>query len=80
MTDDMIREIDRKPVDYLLWSTRIFPEYGVPVFGKDFDRRFGDYLKSRYRPVAPVIPNTGSYLQWTAIVWERKPESQPFER
>jgi len=77
MTDDVIREIERKHVNYLLWSNRIFPEYGVPVFGKDFDRRFGDYLKSRYRPVAPVIPNTGSYLQWTAIVWERKPEGEP---
>ncbi len=77
MTDDVIREIERKHVSYLLWSNRIFPEYGVPVFGKDFDRGFGDYLKSRYRPVAPVIPNTGSYMQWTAVVWERKPESEP---
>ena len=77
MTDDVIREIERKHVNYLLWSNRIFPEYGVPVFGKDFDRSFGDYLKSRYRPVAPVIPNTGSYMQWTAVVWERKPESEP---
>jgi hypothetical protein len=77
MTDDVIREIERKHVNYLLWSNRIFPEYGVPVFGKDFDRGFGDYLKSRYRPVAPVIPNTGSYMQWTAVVWERKPESEP---
>ena len=53
MTDDVIREIERKHVGYLLWSNRIFSEYGVPVFGKDFDRYFGDYLKSRYRPVAP---------------------------
>jgi hypothetical protein len=73
MTDEMIQEIDRKPVDYLLWSNRTFPEFGVPVFGKDFDREVGDYLKSHYRPVAPVIPNTGSYRDWTAVVWERKP-------
>ena len=77
MTDDVIREIERKHVSYLLWSNRIFSEYGVPVFGKDFDRYFGDYLKSHYRPVSPVIPNTGSDLQWTAVVWERKPESEP---
>ena len=75
MTDEVIREIDRKHVTYLLWSNRIFPEYGVPVFGKDFDRGFGDYLKSNYRPVAPLIPNTGSYREWAAVVWERKPES-----
>jgi hypothetical protein len=77
MTDDVIREIERKHVSYLLWSNRIFSEYGVPVFGKDFDRYFGDYLKSHYRPVSPVIPNSGSDLQWTAVVWERKPESEP---
>jgi hypothetical protein len=76
MTDDMIREIDRKPVDYLLWSNRTFSEYGVPIFGKDFDREVGDHLKSHYRPVAPVIPNTGNYWDWTAVVWERKPESK----
>ncbi len=77
MTEDVIREIERKHVSYLLWSNRIFSEYGVPVFGKDFDRYFGDYLKSHYRPVSPVIPNTGSDLQWTAVVWERKPEIDP---
>ena len=76
MTDDIMREIDRKHVSYLLWSNRTFPEYGAPVFGKDFDQDFGDYLKSRYRPVAPLIPNTGNYWQWTAVVWERKPESE----
>jgi len=76
MTDDIMREIDRKHVSYLLWSNRTFPEYGAPLFGKDFDQDFGDYLKSRYRPVAPLIPNTGNYWQWTAVVWERKPESE----
>jgi hypothetical protein len=77
MTDDMIGEIDRKHVNYLLWSNRTFPEYGTPVFGKDFDREIGDYLKLHYRPVAPVIPNTGNYWDWTAVLWERKPESEP---
>jgi hypothetical protein len=41
MTEKMIREIDQKPVRYLLWSNRIFPEFGTPVFGKDFDREIG---------------------------------------
>jgi hypothetical protein len=77
MTDDTIREIERGHVSYLLWSNRIFSEYGAPIFGKDFDRDFGDYLKSHYRPVAPIIPDNGSYWEWTAVVWERKPESEP---
>jgi len=76
MTDNIILEIDQKPVSYLLWSNRTFSEYGAPVFGKDFNRDLGDYLKSHYRPVAPLIPNTGNYWEWTAIVWERKPESK----
>jgi hypothetical protein len=76
MTDQMIREIDQKPVSYLLWSNRTFSEFGVPVFGKDFDREVGDYLKSHYRRVGPLIPNTGSYWEWTAVVWEHKPEAE----
>jgi hypothetical protein len=75
MTDDMIREIAQKPVSYLLWSNRTFPEYGVPVFGEDFDREIGDYLKSHYRPIGPLTPNTGDNWEWTAVVWERKPEA-----
>jgi hypothetical protein len=76
MTDDIIREIGQKPVSYLLWSNRIFPEFGVPIFGKDFDREVGDYLKSRYRPVGPLMPNTGNIWAWAAVVWERKPETE----
>ena len=76
MADEEMRDIDRKQVRYLLWSNRTFPEYGAPVFGKDFDQVFGDYLKTRYLPVGPLIPNTGNFWQWTAIVWERKSESE----
>jgi len=80
MTEDVIREIERKHVSYLLWSNRIFSEYGVPVFGRISTAIFGDYLKSHYRPVSPVIPNTGSDLQWTAVVWERKTRNRSANR
>ena len=76
MTDDTIREIEKKPVRYLLWSNRIFPEFGVPIFGEDFDRPLGDYLKSHYRPVRQLKPSTGAVLDWTAVVWERKTENE----
>jgi len=72
MTDETIREIGQKPVDYILWSNRSFKEFGVPVFGEDFDREVGDYLKSHYRPVGPLIANDGAPTDWTAVVWERK--------
>jgi len=76
MTEDTIREIDKKPVRYLLWSNRTFSEFGAPFFGTDFDREVGDYLKSHYRKVGPIIPFTGSFWDWTAVVWERKSDEE----
>jgi hypothetical protein len=77
MTDEMIGQIEQKPVKYLLWSNRTFSEFGVPIFGKDFDREIGDYLTSHYRPVGPLTPNTGRYDEWTAVVWELRSEGDP---
>lgn len=76
MTKETIQEIEQKHVQYLLWSNRIFPEYGVPVFGRDFDREVGDYLTSHYRRVRPVGPITDPPWMWNAMVWERKPDAQ----
>jgi hypothetical protein len=70
MTDEMIREIDQKPVSYLIWSNRTFYEYGVPVFGTDFDQEIGDYLKSHFHRVARLTPG-GNSGGWSADLWER---------
>jgi hypothetical protein len=75
MTDEVIGEIEQKPVRYLLWSNRTFSEFGAPIFGKDFDREIGDYLTSHYRPVGPLIPNMGHHGEWTAVVWELRPKA-----
>jgi hypothetical protein len=75
MTDELIQEIEQKRVRYLLWSNRMFPEFGVPMFGRDFDQPVGDYLKSHYRPVGPLIPESGHSWDWSAQVWERIPEN-----
>jgi hypothetical protein len=37
---------------------------------------FADYLRAHYRPVGPLIPFDGNFWDWTAAVWERKPESE----
>ncbi len=74
MTEETIGEIERKPVDYLLWSNRTFSEYGAKEFGKDFNPEIGEYLKSHYRPVGPLIANDGTSSDWAAVVWERKME------
>ena len=70
MTEDVMREIAQTPVQYLLWSNRTFEEYGVPVFGIHFDRTLGDYFKSHYRFVRPLVAGGGG---WNAGIWERRP-------
>ena len=75
MTDETIQQIERQPVRYLLWSNRTYPEYGAPIFGVSSDRPLGDYLKLHYRPIGPLLPpSPGSHSEWTAVVWERRPE------
>jgi hypothetical protein len=74
MTQELTREIDSGPVRYVLWSNRIFPEYGAPSFGVDYDRTLGEYLKTHYRFLRPLVPGA-PFSDWTAGVWERKPAS-----
>jgi hypothetical protein len=76
MTDELIAEIERKHVRYLLWSNRIFPEYGALRFGIDFDQTFGTYLVKHYRRVGSVVKERVSAKEWTAFIWERKAESE----
>lgn len=76
MTDETIQQIEHKHVRYLLWSNRTFPEYRTPVFGTDYDRPFGDYLRSHYRPVGRLLSGRPVMGEWTAVVWERKPEAE----
>jgi hypothetical protein len=75
MTEDVIGEIRQTPIRYLLWSNRRFPEFGVFEFGVDFDRALAAYLKSHYRPVGLLVPE--SDLDWLVrfTLWERKGEN-----
>lgn len=73
MTRDVVREIERKPVSYLLWSNRTFPDYGATNFGTDFDQTLGDYLTSNYRRVGLLVPDSDLYWQLRFTLWERKP-------
>lgn len=76
MTEELIAEIDRKSVRYLLWSNREFTEYGVDHFGKDFDQILGGYLASHYRRTRRLTANPEVSGEWTADVWERKTGDQ----
>jgi hypothetical protein len=77
MTEQTIQQIERKPVDYLLWSNRMFTEYGAKEFGKDFNPELGEYLTSHYRPIYPLVTADRAEQadkDWTAMVWKRKPD------
>ncbi len=76
MVRKSIEQIEAKHVRYLIWSNRTFPEYGARVFGQDFDQEIGDYLKSHYRPVRPLLPNSSDDQNWAAVIWEAKQEGE----
>jgi hypothetical protein len=75
MTEELIHELESKPVRYLIWSNREFHEYGATVFGKDYDQVFGDYLRLHYRPLRPLIPQNDHTKRWSAVIWEQIPRS-----
>ncbi len=71
MTDDAIQEIEKNRVQYLLWSNQDYRDFGVPVFGKDYNQALGDYLRAHYRRVGPLTTGTGP--GWSADIWEHIP-------
>ena len=75
MVDETIQQIEKNHVRYLIWSNRIFPEYGAPRFGIDFDQVLGSYLTAHYQRVRPLCPNPVVLGEWNAYVWERKAEA-----
>jgi len=71
MTKELIEEMEHKPVRYLLWSNRSFSEYGVAGFGIDFDKPFGDYLKSHFHRVGFLVPKGVDIYHLNFVVWEK---------
>jgi hypothetical protein len=77
MTDELIREIEAKPVRYLLWSNRTFPEYKAMRFGYDFDQTLNQYFVSHYHRVRLLVDNPVPFGEWNAYIWERNSEARP---
>ena len=71
MTEEVIQQIERKPVRYLIWSNRIYPEYKALRFGVDFDQTLGQYLRSHYHRVRILVENPVPLREWNAYIWER---------
>ena len=67
--------LDRQQPRYVILSNRSTPEYGVPIFGTDYNREIYAWVGRNYRPVKTI----GDYQRiadpkvWAAIVYERAP-------
>jgi len=77
MTDELIRQIEAKPVRYLIWSNRTFPEYKAVRFGFDFDQTLYQYFVTHYHRVRILVENPVPFGEWNAYLWERKAEPKP---
>lgn len=77
MTNELIQQIEKKPVRYLIWSNRTFPEYKALRFGVDFDQTLGHYLLSHYHRVRILVDNPVPFGEWNAYIWERNAEATP---
>lgn len=76
MTEEVIAEIERKPVRYLIWSNRTYPEYKAMRFGVEFDQTLGHYLLSHYHRVRPLLVDPVPFGEWNAYVWERNQDKK----
>jgi hypothetical protein len=76
MTEELFGEIENKRVKHLLWSNRLFPEYGLPIFGKDFNQELAAYLRMHYRAVGPLVPDALKNGGLSFMVWKRTEEKK----
>jgi hypothetical protein len=76
MTEEVIQQIEKKPVRYLIWSNRIYPEYKALRFGVDFDQTLGQYFLSHYHRVRLLVDNPVPFQEWNAYIWERNPDNK----
>jgi hypothetical protein len=77
MTDELIQQIEKRPVRYLIWSNRTYPEYKAMLFGVDFDQTLGHYFHSHYHRVRILVDNPVPFGEWNAYIWERNAETPP---
>lgn len=73
LTSSYLQELDRIKVKYVILSNRSTPEYGVPIFGDDYNQAVYQWLEQNYK----VIDKVGDFERvaypshWGALVYER---------
>ena len=74
LTLSYLQELDRIKVKYVILSNRSTPEFGVPIFGEDYNQTVYQWLEQNYK----VIEQVGDYERvaypshWGALIYERK--------
>jgi hypothetical protein len=73
-TDEYLADLDRQNIRYVILSNRATPEYGVPIFGADYDREIYAWLLTKFDPIRDIGPyqRTGSPDHWGVLIYERK--------
>ena len=73
LTSSYLQELDRLKVKYVILSNRSTPEYGVPIFGKDYNNTVYQWLEQNYKKIGQV----GDYNRvvhpshWGALIYKR---------
>lgn len=73
-TSRYLEELDRAQVKYVILSNRATPEYGVPIFGTDYNQTIYRWLEQNFKVIAKV----GAYervarpANWGVLIYERK--------
>jgi hypothetical protein len=74
VTSQFLNDLDRQQVKYVALSNRANPEYGVPIFGIDYNQQPYHWLQQNFR----VVRTFGDYQRisypphWAVQIWERK--------
>jgi hypothetical protein len=71
-----LEELDREEVKYVALSDRNAADYGLPVFGVDYNQQVYRWLQSNFH----VIRTFGDFQRedpshWAVQVWERNPQT-----
>ena len=68
-----LSDMDRQRVRYVILSNRAAPEYGVPIFGRDYNREIYAWILRNYRPVRTIgrYERVDKPMEWGALVYER---------
>jgi hypothetical protein len=73
-TARFLAELDAESVRYVVLSNTYTPEYGVAIFGVDYNQQLYDWLTRKFR----VVRTFGDYQpirprSWAVQIWERRP-------